>query len=391
MKIPFHNRLFGYYEVETDKKYRMRLINLFLKHRIVAHPKEPCRWVVAAHHASRLMRLAREEEIPLSRSALLGAPSFFLRYLRRPGISLGICLFCFLLFVGSRYVWRVEVEGNERVPDAVIEENLKSLGFGVGTPFHRVDLSALAEEYRTSFSHVSYMSVYMKGTVARVKVQETDSADVDESEEALPSHLVASRDAVIYRMDVSHGTPVVSVGQVVKKGDVLVSGLVTGAHADTLLAADGRVFGEVSETVLVEISYKQTHQHIKKHEKQQISINFFGKTINIFTNTGKMDQTYGTIERDKIWYLPNGVPLPVSLSVTDRVYYESEEEEIGYAAALRLAQAELKTRLSLLLGEGELLGKIQSVTVKDGKLVLCCTVRYTANIADTVPITGVPR
>lgn len=84
--------------------------------------------------------------------------------------------------------------------------------------------------------------------------------------------------------------------------------------------------------------------------------------------------------------MPNGTPLPVSLRITEAVLYETEETEIGQAEALRLAQKKMSERIFSLVGEGELLGKTQSATLKDGKLTLVSTVRYTANIAVSRPL-----
>lgn len=390
MKIPFHNRLFGYYVVKTEKRYQARFLNLLLRHRVIAYSLDECVWAVATLHMARVKRLAEEEGISTSVSALQGLPAFFLRYARRPGIILGMAVFLFILFAGNRHVWRVDVEGNEKIPEAVIEANLASLGFGVGAVYGDVDLIALTEEYRATYPDVSYMSIYMNGTVARVKVRETEGGGAEEKSN-VPAQLVAERDAIVYRLEVSHGTAVVKVGQTVKKGELLVSGLVSGAHADTLLAAEGEVFGVVNETMTIEIFYEQTQKMAKEREKEEISLNFFGKTRKIFTNTGKNDQSYGTIEGEKIPYLPSGIPLPLSLSVTERVYYDETVTRIGTGEALRLAQAELKTRLGALVGEGELLGKDVTVLTREDRLVLECTVRYTQNIAVTLPMTEVPR
>lgn len=386
MRIPIHNRLFGYVIIKTDPKHRVRLLNLLLRHHVIAYPLEESSWAVALRHVKAVVGLAEAENIPITRSAVLGLPSFLLAYARRPGILLGVLLFAVILVLSGRRVWRVEVEGNEGIPDKVIEENLNELGFGVGCSFHGVDLNALAEQYRISYDSISYMSIYMNGTVARVKVRETKKGEGEE-EKNVPTLIVASRDAAVYRIEVSHGTPVVKVGQTVKKGDVLVSGLVSGAHEDTLLSAEGSVWGVVEKVISVDIPYKQTQKMVIDREKSKISLIFFGKTINIFTNTGKIGQSYGTIEENRICYLPGGVSLPLGLSVTERVYYDAEEKKVSETEALRLAHAEMKTRMSALIGQGELLGKEMTVRAEKDKLILECRVRYTENIAVTVPMT----
>lgn len=391
MKIRFHEKLFGYYVFLPQKKDRTRFVNLLLTTHATASPLADGAFAVAAPHKKRVLEAADKQRVSVSVSPLCGFPSLFLRVQARPGIIVGLFLFCFLLFFSSRHVWRVEIEGNDTIPDYVIEENLRAIGFGVGTSYPNTDFVALGEEYRTTFPHLSYVSVYMQGTVAKVKVRETDKADDLIEGEKPPSFLVADRDAIIHSMSISHGTPVVSLGQVVKKGDILVSSLVQGAHVDTLIAAEGEVVGELSEELMVEIPLQRIQKTGEKRVKTQISVIFFGKRINIFTNSGKMGPRYDTIESEKVWRLPNGIPLPLSLRVSEAVFYETEEKEIGHAEALCLAQKEMKERLASVIGDGELLGKTQTVTVKDGKLMLVLSVRYTANIAVSRPLTEQSR
>lgn len=386
MKIRLFEALLGYYIFSLHKKDRTRFVDLLLKTHATATPRPDGTFSVTARDKKRVSEAAEAQHISVSVSPLCGLPAFLVAVAKRPGVCVGVLLFCALLFVSSRHVWRVDIEGNDTVPDYVIEENLEALGFGVGTPYRKTDLAALGEEYRARFSHLSYVSVYMQGTVAKVKVRESAVGDETDTEKKQPAFLVADRDAIIRSMSVRHGTPVVSVGQVVKKGDILVSSVASGAHTDTLLAAEGEVVGEFSEVITVEIPLYKEQKTEGKREKTQISVIFFGKTINIFTNSGKMEQRYDTIESEKVWRLPNGTPLPVSLRVTETVLYETEETEIGQAEALRLAQKKMSERISSLVGEGELLGKTQSATLKDGKLTLVSTVRYTANIAVSRPL-----
>ena len=167
----------------------------------------------------------------------------------------------------------------------------------------------------------------------------------------------------------------------------MVSGLVAGAHDDHLLSAEGEVIGEVQEVILVEIPLSRVEKTNIIRKKGQFSIIFFGKCINIFTNSGKIGQRYDTIEREKIWRLPNGLPLPLSFHSVDFLFYEEEEIPLGKTEALRKAQREMGEQLSSLIQNGELLGKTETVIEKDGKWMLACRVRYTTNIAVSHPLT----
>ncbi|MBO5653718.1 MAG: sporulation protein YqfD [Clostridia bacterium] len=387
MKIPLHDLLLGYYLFQVQGKDKTRFINLLLKTRAIASPLKNGAIAVAAIHKKRVWAAAESQNIAVFVSPLMGLPAYLGLVLARPGVIVGALVFCLLLGFGGSRVWRVDIEGNQRVSDAVIESNLASLGFGTGSAYRKADLVGLAEEYRLRFPHLSYVSIYMEGTVAKVKVRETEEGENEETGSDTPSFLVAAQDAIIHRVAVTHGTPTVSIGQVVKKGDVLVSGLVTGAHDDHLLSAEGEVIGEVQEVIFVEIPLSRVEKTNIIRKKGQFSIIFFGKCINIFTNSGKIGQRYDTIEREKIWRLPNGLPLPLSFHSVDFLLYEEEEIPLGKTEALRKAQREMGEQLSSLIQNGELLGKTETVIEKDGKWMLACRVRYTTNIAVSHPLT----
>ncbi len=390
MRLPIHDKIFGYYRITVESKDRTRLINLFLKHKIISYPQGEYIWLVAAKDKKRLSREAAALGIQLYISPLGGLPGYVLRYQSRWGIPLGIFLVCLILLFAGTHVWQVDIQGNENVSDAVIEENLRKLGFGVGSSTKRTDLALLSDAYRAAFHDVSYMSIYIEGTVAHVKVMETETKEDNKDKQSIPSHLVSACDAVIHGLDVSHGKPLVKIGQVVKAGEILVSGFVEGAHADFLLSAEGRIMGAVTEEIFIKIPLSKTKETVQKREIAQISINFFGKTRNIFTNTGKMGTSYGTIVKENALYLPSGKSLPISFVMKEAVFYQSEKVTLSFAEALRLANADLKTLLAAKVGEGELLAKSVSVEEKEGTLFLACTVRYTKNIAVPSPITVTP-
>lgn len=381
MKLGFFLSLFhfvfGYYLIGSEECHRARLLNLLLRDGIMAYPHGESSWLVSARHSKKLDAICADTHV--ARSEVLGLLSILRRYRSRVGLLMGALVASLLVFLAQSVVWRVEVSGNESIPDTVIEENLIALGFGEGSFIKSADLPSIANAYRLAYDGIAHMDIYCKGTVAHVRVIEAVTGE-GETEKA-PASLIASRDAVIESFDISHGTIMTEVGAVVKKGDLLVSGIVDGAHEGILLRAEGTVKGVVSEDVLVEIPMQSVKNTVYGRKNTVFSINFFGKSINICRSTGKMPPTYGTIEEKEIFVLPSGKRLP--FSVTKRVAVFSREEQITLSEteALRLAYAVLKNKLAVVLKDGTLVSKTVSAQMTEESCILKCTVTYITNIA----------
>ncbi|MCQ2385445.1 MAG: sporulation protein YqfD, partial [Clostridia bacterium] len=141
-----------------------------------------------------------------------------------------------------------------------------------------------------------------------------------------PANLVAERDAVVTQTDVLHGELAVSGGKTVKKGDLLVSGWVRSTAGDSKVCAEGKVYGLVEDCLTVKVPKKTVVRTADREELQSLSLQFFGKEIFFFVNSGNSSTEYGTIERkEKVWLGEDKV-LPVSVTAVYRAYYRETEQ-----------------------------------------------------------------
>lgn len=383
---PLYVRLFGYYRVKTEEKYKTRLQNLFLTLRINAYPAKKDGFFIAAKDLSRLLSAAKRERLSVSVGEICGLPRRLYMQRHRIGLPLGILCAVLVLWLGTHHVWRVEVSGNETVTEEAIVEGLSSLGFGVGSNTKVENADGLIATYLLSHPEIAWMGIYTEGTTAHVRVIE-NKAMGDREPEDIPSHLVATKDALIVRLDITHGTAAVKQGSVVKRGDVLALGLISGAHHDTLLAAKGEVIGRVSESFRVEIPYVQTEKWEKERKKLAFDMIFFEKTINIFKKTSKNPMDYVIIERKETLSLPNGLPLPLGYIVKEAVFYGETERTLEKEEAILEGAARIEEQIRAAVGDGVLLSREMRIEEKEDACVLYATVEYTQNIAEQLPFT----
>jgi similar to stage IV sporulation protein len=161
-----------------------------------------------------------------------GIQYVFSRYKRRYGILIGAVLFLLLSCLSTQYVWDIRIEGNDRISDAEIREDLKELGFGVGSSIKTTDFYGICHSLLLLNDGLSWVSVNMEGTYAVVKLIERSEKDIEKNN-LTPSNIVAEIDGEIIRTESDVGQLEVKAGQTVSKGELLISGVVKSTIAFT--------------------------------------------------------------------------------------------------------------------------------------------------------------
>ena len=154
-----------------------------------------------------------------------GLPIYFFRYRKRKLFVAGLLLCVFLLFYVSGFVWNIEVCGNSYLSEETILMFLEEEDAYFGTKISKIDCAVLEEKLRSVYPEIIWTSIKIYGTKMTVDIQESllpkDSYEVASDEIC---DIVAAKDGIITHMVTRQGTPVVSIGKEVKKGDCLVTG-----------------------------------------------------------------------------------------------------------------------------------------------------------------------
>ncbi len=163
-----------------------------------------------------------------------GIPFFFFRYRKRKVLFLSIVACMLILTALSRFIWKININGNDSVTNDSMLQFLEEKNSAYGTPVSRIDCTKLEEEIRSCFESIIWTSVKREGTTLTIDVQENLAVPAEGAGSLLPEEfqnqeqsgfdLTAMHDGTIESIYVRKGTPLVQQGDTVKKGDVLVSG-----------------------------------------------------------------------------------------------------------------------------------------------------------------------
>ncbi len=282
-------------------------------------------------------------------------------------ISLFLCIF------SSDLVFDVQISGNGRVSEEQIIAELDAAGFGVGSRWSKTDESAVELSVLQASDTLSWISINRRGRTAYVSVLELDSVPV-----APPAftaaNIVASCDCVIEEITVLRGSAAVSVGDTVREGELLISGIVEGEGGTEYVMAEGIVRGTSSERITTEISRRSVEAVTREGTLAALSVKIFNFNINIFQSYGNLPEGCAIIEeKSNITLL--GRRLPVTVVRGKYAYSEQSVRTLsdselpiaaGNAHTERLNSALLGRDLISLKTEGEFTDggyKMQSLAV----------------------------
>ena len=244
--------------------------------------------------ARRFLGICQKKGIDAKIISTKGLPRLLKQFGARVGLIIGAFFAVALMVLSGLFVWDVQVSGNETLTEGEVIAELRACGFGVGSYLPALRVREVENRVLMASERIGWLSINMEGTVARVQVIEHVSGEAagggDAATSKRPANLVATRDGQIEYLELYRGNVVVSVGQAVKAGELLVSGLYdskTGSFRYTRAA--GNVMARTERTVTVEIPISYEEKVLEEAVLQEIEVHFFNFSYKIYENSGNFD------------------------------------------------------------------------------------------------------
>lgn len=385
--------LFGFLAGETvfavQGKDAAKIFNLCQKECIpytnTAWDGESFLMCCAGRAVPRLLAVCRAQKIPLEVRKRSGIPEMFRRYKNRMGIFVGLFLSVAVFIMSRGVVWNISVEGNERLTEARILTLLAENGVEVGAPLKGLDTHVAENNILLAERDIAWITLNRKGTSIYVEVRETERPSPIKTGAA---NLVAGFDGKIERIEVYDGNVVVKPMDVVRKGELLVSGVydvpMNGGIRTT--RAVGEVFAKTTHEYCVEIPLKYEEKVYTGREWSEKILKIFAKDIKVFVNTGNVPSSCDIIcYEDKLRFF-GGRALPVGMHT--KLYREYTYQTVTLDADTAMAYAfdSMEKKLMTLPRDAELLEKTFCFELTDEAYILNCRVTCVQNIAVTQEI-----
>ena len=278
-----------------------------------------------------------------------GMPFLLNRYKKRKIFAIGL-IAVFIVIIGtSKFVWNIDIIGNEKINKEELLAELKQQGLEVGTLKKNINKNEIINSIRLERNDISWMGMDIKGTNVIIKIVETEEKPkvLDNNEYC---NIIANKDAVIKKIEATKGTAVIKEGDLVKKGSILIGGWMEGKYTGVrYVHGAGKVMGTVwyTETARVQLKEEKIEKTGKEEKKYKINFNNF--QINLYKTLSKFEN-YDTIYTDKKVKIFSDFYLPVSYTECNNYetkcitteYTQEEAKDI----AIKRAEEKLNEQLS---------------------------------------------
>ena len=392
------NLLLGYVELEAVGAFPERLLNLCAQNRL---PFWRLCWLdetsftfrVALRDRKRLEELAGRCGCELTERGRRGAAVVAEGMVRRRwGFLVGLAVCLLAVSWLSKFLLVVEVTGNGTVPTAVILSQLQRVGVRPGAYGPAIAQREAANEALLGLPELSYMAINIYGTRAEVIVREAEKTP-ELLEENVPADIIAATDGIIEDIHTDTGRAMFSDGDIVAKGEVLISGILDlrepeGSAVDLgwlVVHAAGDVTARTWRTLEETLPLTVQAKEYTGEESRGYSLKFLWFDVDFFENSSISQGRYDKITKTEQLTL-FGRSLPAFLTTVTRRGYTLREEPLDQEEAAARLEEILLTRLAGLMEEsrGEVLQTDFVTREENGRLTVTLLAECREQIGRTV-------
>lgn len=212
-----------------------------------------------------------------------GLPFILYKLKYRKMLGIGFILFFIIIALLSSIIWEIKINGNEKIKDEEILQLLEKENIKQGIIKYKIDNDYIEKLLLNKFDIFSFVSVEIKGTNLIIEIKEQDIVP-EQIDKSTPSNIVATKKGIIEKVIAKNGKAKVKEGDVVEKGDILISGIISDDYSENniLVHAEGEVLAKTLYSYKVEEPIMKTikEETGEIHEVKEIKIGSRGIQFN---------------------------------------------------------------------------------------------------------------
>lgn len=332
-----------------------------------------------AREYHRLARLARKRHCRTRVVKRHGAPFVLNRYRWRWGVVAGAVIVVAASLILSNFVWSVEVNGNVNVTTKEILQVAKENGLTEGALKAGIDYNDIEYQLKKQFNKFAWISINENGTHITIEVSELNPKP-DILKFTDPCDVVAKYDGVIQSVEPYRGKAVVKPNDFVRKGSILVSGVVEDAFEKThYYHATAEVIAQVEHTLTLEQPFDASVT-IKTGEVQKRNyLTIFGLRIPLFI--GGVEGEYDTSDSYS-WLSLFGKELPFGITERTFIMKQTDHLTLDEAGAKRLLTEQVQQKEAEEFADCKILAREYNFTTTETGVTLSADYTVEQDIAE---------
>lgn len=387
MKSNLWNYLLGYVKINIEGLSLEKFLNLTAKKNIRCYDvfrnsSTSIECYVVKQDFAKLRKVLRDSRSKLTVKEKIGLPFILNPFKKRKTLLIGAVAFIIALFVSSQFIWQIEVEGNHELNSEEIISYLHGAA-KIGNYKKNIDLNEIKRAVELGNKKIAWSGVRLYGTKLIINVVESIDEPQILQDEDYSCNIIASKDAQITQIITENGIEAATVGQNIKKGETIISGILPEEMNAPLryTNARGTVKGKVWYSASAFIAKKSIVKVRSQKSEQILTVDFLGQQYT-------KEPAFKDFESEKI--NENNIEnffIPIYIK-TERIYelVDSEKELTQQEMKQMSAQNALQDVLRYVPDGAEITYRDVQYSVDENGVTAVYVVEAIEEIGEVAPI-----
>ncbi len=285
--------------------------------------------------------------------------------MKRPILVSGMLIYLLLTVFLPTRIYFFRVEGNLEVPDRYILELASQYGIYFGAERRQVRSEKVKNALLSAIPQLEWVGINTAGCVATICVTERQSGERIQQPQGVSS-IVAIRDGVVQELTVTGGSAACKPGQVVRAGQVLISGYTDCGLSIRAERAKGEIYATTNRQITFMMPENSHERGEVVSEKKTYGIIIGKKRINFYQNSGNLDASCVKMYEEKYITLPGGFQLPIAIVTETYIYSENSIPTVTPEESSRIMSNLAQTYLRNQMVAGKILSKQEVFSLQNG-------------------------
>lgn len=313
------NYIKGYYILIVEGIDTEKYLNFICKNKIPVYNVKrinntKIEFCIDRGNLKKIKNIYRGNKFEVKIKQKTGIP-FFVKRIYRYRTMLFSAIVSFLLLLSTtQFVTDIYIDCPEGIDKELLKQELQECGLKPGVYKKTINRKTIRDHIMQKIDEVAYLSINVKGTNVFVTITKKD----DENAQTTKSNycnIIASKNGIIEKVIARSGEAVVLVGDIVKKGDLLIQGANTSSMPE--------VWATTFYESVQKKSYIETKNIKTGNSKNAYTLTFYDKKYKLIRNIKYKDYI---IENKTKEIKIGNYTFPIKVVVS--TFFEVKKEEV---------------------------------------------------------------
>ena len=278
-----------------------------------------------------LKKPARQSMCKIHITKKRGLPFAIRPFLKRYVLYTGAIMLVVILFVLSRFIWSIDINGCKTIDKNELLTLLSEHGIKQGALKSSIGNTRINDELMLEIDKIAFVSVNIDGSKCVVNVKERENEKPDPKPD-IPCDIISNKTGIISKIDVRYGEKLVQLNQTVTEGQLLIGGVRFYENAEPrYFHSDADILLRTWYTFELKTD-RRYYEKVYKKNKNFISLIFGNTELPLTFGANKLPKFYEKQTKISKLSFENKFDFPILLekhkimeyNVVERFYTEDE-------------------------------------------------------------------